>query len=260
MKYGTLTIGLMVALTLYAGHYVSAEQMHAAGENKTIIMFIPDTDWPPYLIDDPRYPGGGVLLEVFKAIAEPMGYTVETKRLPNKRGWLLLNRGDVHVHAKALEWVEIPENYLWSEPFMQHEGVLLYPADSNLEYTTPEALYGKTLVGIEGFIYPGLEAHFDQGKINRINVTSPFAMLDILKLRRADAAIVNKDETLWLFKNRPELEPERFRLELTPHGKADYRYVFTKDARWIPFIEEFNIRLSEMKSNGELDAILNQYR
>lgn len=235
-------------------------RVEANADDKTIIMFIPDTDWPPYLINDPRYPGGGVLLEVMRAVVTPLGYEVKTCRLPNKRGWELLNCREVDAHAKAKEWVKYPDNYQWTAPFMLHEGVLLYRSNNNLEYTKPEALYGKTLVGIKGFIYPTLEPHFGPGKIHRIDVSNPFAMLELLNLGRVDAAMVNKNETLWLFKNRPDLNPERFRLDSKPFGSAGYRYVFNNDKRWAPFIEKFNARLDEMKRNGDLDKILDQYR
>jgi polar amino acid transport system substrate-binding protein len=233
---------------------------HALAQNKTITMFIPDTDWPPYLMDDPQYPGGGVLKEVFTAIAEPMGYTVHMKKLPNKRGWLLLDKGEVDVHAKAKVWVENPDKYLWTDSFMDHEDCLLYRANSKHHYTTPKALYGKKILAIEGFVYPLFEFYFEEGKIIRMDVNDPYAMLEMLSMGRADAALVNKNETLWLFRNKPDIHPERFRIESIPHSSAEYRYVFTLDYKWIPFIHEFNQRLEVMKQDGRLKKILDQYR
>jgi len=258
--YRISIISLLICLTISAGQLIAPATSHADVSDKTLVMFIPNTDWPPYLINDPQYPGGGVLLEVMRAVTEPLGYNVIPKKLPNKRGWLLLESGEVNVHAKAKEWVTEPENYLWTEPFMQNEDVLLYLYGSNIEYTQPELLYGKTLVCIQDFIYPAFEKHFGPDKITRVDVASPFAMLELLGRGRVDAAIVNKSETLWLFRNRPDLKPQRFRMDNNPCGSAGYRYVFTKDSRWLPFIEQFNKRLKEMKNNGQLKAILDQYR
>lgn len=253
-------IPLLVLLSISISVLLMPSLSRATDHDKTMIIFIPDTDWPPYLINDPQYPGGGVLMEVLRAVAEPLGYKVTPERLPNKRGWYLLDQGDVHVHAKAKEWVTNPDDYLWTEPFMQHEGVLLYRYGSRIQYTGPEALYGKKLTCIKGFIYPELEEHFGPDKITRVDVTSPFAMLELLGRGRVDAAIVNKNETLWLFRNRPDLKPQRFRMDETPCEAAGYRYVFTNDKSWLPFINEFNKRIKEMKRNGELKAILDQYR
>ncbi len=74
-----------------------------AGE-KPIVMFVPDTQWPPYYVDESSDSGGSILIEVLKAVAEPMGYTIQTKTLPNKRGWFMLENGEVDAHAKAKEW------------------------------------------------------------------------------------------------------------------------------------------------------------
>jgi len=228
--------------------------------DRTIVMFLPDTDWPPYLISAPNQPNKGVLVEVLTAVAAPLGYTIQVERLPNKRGWLLLNAGDVNVHPKAKEWVKNPERYSWTDPFMMSEDVLLYPASSDFKYTNPEGLYGKTVAAINGFIYPVLEEHFASGKIRRVDVASPYAMLDLLDLGRVDAALVNRSETQWLFRNRPELKPERFRMDDAPFDSAGYRYAFTKAEDWQPFIDEFNKALKAMKKNGKLKAILDQYR
>lgn len=245
-------VGILLSLVLLAPN--------ALAEDKKLIMFIPDTDWPPYLIDDPQYPGGGVLVEILTTIAKPLGYTVETKRLPNKRGWVQLDNGEVHVHAKAKEWVSNPEDYLWTAPFMTNEDVLIYQADSTLNYTSPEQLYGKSVAAIDGFVYPALESHFGPGKIKRRGVASPFAMLELLSRGRVDAALVNKSETQWLFRSRPDLKPEQFRMDDKPFDLAGYRYVFTQKGNWQPFIDAFNEKLVEMKKNGELNKILNKYR
>ena len=231
----------------------------AFAEDKTIVMFIPDTDWPPYLIDDPKFPGGGVLVDVLTAVAAPLGYTVETKRLPNKRGWMMLDKGEVDVHAKAKEWVKHPDMYLWTEPFMVNEDVMIYPANKPLHYTTPEKLYGKTVAAMDGFVYPALEPHFASYKITRRGVASPFAMLELVARERVDAALVNRSETQWLFRNRPDLGPERFVMDETPFDSAGYRYAFTKEGDWQPFIDAFNASLEEMKKNGKLQEILSKY-
>jgi len=250
----------ILSLLICCGFLVPFFHGQAIAQDKAITMFIPDTDWPPYLMDDPQYPGGGVLKEIFTTIAEPMGYTVRMKRLPNKRGWLLLEKGEVDVHAKAKVWIETPDKYLWTDSFMYNEDCLLYRANSNQHYTTPKALYGKKILAIEGFVYPVFEPYFEEGKIIRMDVTDPYAMLEMLSMGRADAALVNKNETLWLFRNKPDMHPERFRMDPTSHSTAEYRYVFTHDYKWVPFIREFNQRLKAMKQDGRLKKILDQYR
>jgi len=257
-KFFILTIIFTVIIWTGADFGTTCIQAEAA--ETAITMFVPDTDWPPYLIDDPEYPGGGVFVEILRAAAEPLGYTVKTLRLPNQRGWMMLENGTIDVHAKALEWVPNANDFLWTDPFMQSEDVLLYPANAPLKHSSPLDLYGKSVAAIKGFIYPVLEPHFGPDKIQRIDVASPYAMLELLALGRADAALVNRAETQWLLRNKPELKPERFVLDKTPCDSASYRFAFTKKGHWQPFIKKFNETLKAMREDGRLTAILNKYR
>lgn len=253
----SIPLCVLALLVCIAGGALDAR---AADATKTITMFVPDLDWPPYLITDPEYQDEGALVEIFKAVVKPMGYRVLAKQLPDKRGWELLRSGQIDVHMKAKEWVENPDDYLWSEPFLLSEDVLVFPASSSASFATEVSLYGKTVVAIEGFIYPGMEPLFDDGKVLRVDSTSPYTMLELLARGRVDAALLNRAETQWLFRTRPDLRPKRFRIDEVPCASACYRYVFTKDDKWLPFIKEFNIRLETMKKNGTIKAILDQYR
>ncbi|WP_394699588.1 substrate-binding periplasmic protein [uncultured Pseudodesulfovibrio sp.] len=190
----------------------------AMAEEKTISMFVPDTKWPPYYVDEISNSGGSILTEILKAVAEPMGYTIKTRTLPNKRGWLMLENGEVDVHAKAKEWVDNPDDFLWTDPFMQSEDVLLLPASSTLKYTGPKSLYGKRIAAIKDFAYPKLEKDFAAGNIKRIDVLTPYDMFNLLIKGRADAALVNRVETLWTFRNNPRFKTKRLRLDKKERG------------------------------------------
>jgi polar amino acid transport system substrate-binding protein len=251
-------VPLLRAVALLAALWLALAGVCRADDAKRVIMFIPDTDWPPYVMSDPAHPHGGVLQAVFRAVAEPMGYEVDVRRLPNQRGWMLLDSGEVHVHAKAREWVKNPDAYLWTDPFMPSETVFLYHEDSDIVTAQAADLYGRSVAAIKGFIYPELEAHFGPGRIERVDVASPFTMLELLALGRVDAALVNGAETRWLM--RTDWRLKGFRLDPRPCGHADYRFVFTRDDAWKPFIAEFNARLARMKKDGSLDAILDSYR
>lgn len=231
-----------------------------ASQHKTITLFLPNTNWPPYLIHNEQGPEGGLFAEILEKIAEPMGYNVIVKFLPDKRGWLLLDAGDVDAHVKAKEWVAEPEKYYWTDPFLLSEDVLLYSRDCQIQYDSPESLYGRHVAAIESFVYPALESHFRQKNIYRVNVSFPCTMLDLLEYERVDAAIVNRAETKWLMRFRPDLGIDRFRMDETPLGSAEYRYLFTRKQDWQPFIDDFNQALRDMKKDGRLKAIIDKYQ
>ncbi|WP_272699110.1 substrate-binding periplasmic protein [Desulfovibrio sp. Fe33] len=253
-----LPLPLLLLFAAAPGH---AQRAFAASPPKNaLVMFIAHADVPPYYIGGPGAPDRGILPDVLKAVAEPLGYALSFKQLPDKRGWDMLEHGGVDVYASAREWKDEPDRFLWTDPFMPNEDVLVYRAGCSIQYLSPETLHGTTVACIKGFFYPALQAHFGPGGITRLDATSPDVMLELLRLGRADAAIVNRTEIHWMFHHREDIDSRQFRVDPTPAGTASIRFVFPKNRGWEPVIEQFNLRLREMKADGSLEAVLDRYR
>lgn len=249
----------LVALLLLAALNGATSAFAAQARNR-LVLFIAHADVPPYYIDALGQPGGGILPDMLRAVIAPMDMDLTILRLPDKRGWAMLRNGEVDVYASAREWAPNPEGFLWTEPFMPSEDVLLYRADSTLAYNRPEDLYGKNVAGIKGFVYPALESHFGTGHIERIDATTPDALLQLLTLGRADAILINRTEIGWMFRNRKDLNPAQFRMDPTPVDRAWIRFVFSANQGWEPVAERFNARIRVMRKNGAIENVLNRYR
>jgi len=231
-----------------------------AQEKTGLVMFIAHADVPPYSLREPKPENHGILMDVLRAVTAPLGYAVTAWRLPDKRGWDMLENGGVDVYASAREWIENPDRFLWTDPFMANEDVLLCLVDKPLAYAGPKSLHGTTVACIKGFVYPALEDHFRPGGIIRMDATSPEAMLELLVRGRADAVLVNRTEIQWILRARRDLEPRRFRLIQPPVGRVPFRFVFPRNRGWEPLVAQFNRRLAAMRSDGSLKAILDRYR
>jgi len=253
---GKHPIVALLACLMSLGGILTALPGHAA-EKQELILFLPDTDWPPFVTQESD---GGVFGELLRAIVEPMGYSVRVRSLPERRGWEMLDDGLVDVHVKAREWVDEPDKYLWSEPFMLNEDVLLYAAARPLEYTTPEALYGISVATIRGFFYPPFEPHFGPGKITRVDVATPYAMLDLLERNRVAAALVNRAETEWMLHHTPSIDPSRFVLDKRDFDQAQYRFLFSRKSGRKALVAKIDKALTAMRRDGRLKAILDKYR
>lgn len=247
----------MLAALLYAAFLAPATQ---AAEQRKVTMFLPNTNWPPYIMDGSHQRAGGILGEVFEAIAGPLGYSLRIKYLPERRGREMLDDGLVDINAMARKWVPDPDRYIWTDPFMLSEDVLLSTEKTPLHFTTPEALYGKTLAAIRGFVYPKLEPHFGPGKITRVDVTTPHEMMRLLGRGRVDGAMVNRAGTQWMLKQHSEFNAGLYHLDETAFDSAAYRFLFRKDGNWGPVRDQFNKALRAMKKDGRLKKILDQYR
>ncbi|WP_394699831.1 substrate-binding periplasmic protein [uncultured Pseudodesulfovibrio sp.] len=227
---------------------------------KGMVMFIAHADVPPYYIANSGGVNNGILMDVLRAVTGPLDRTVTSMRLPDKRGWYMLTHGGLDVYATAREWIENPDRFLWTDPFMANEDVLVYRVGSPQIYSGPESLLGRNVACIRGFIYPPLEASFKSGKITRLDAPSPEAMLELLLRGRADAVLVNRTEILWLLRTDKNLEPHRFRIDPQPVDRAFIRFLFPRDRGWEPMVDAFNRRLEAMRTDGSLKAILDRYQ
>ena len=234
----------------------SESMAHARG----LVLFMPDEDWPPYQMNDPSFQSEGVILDVLREMIKPFGLSLGIEALPKRRGWDMLTHGEVDIHASAREWVEEPDRFLWTEPFLLNEDVLLFKAGKTIPYVSPDSLKGCSVAAMDDFVYPVLEPSFREGTIKRVDCESPYSMLEMLDRGRVDAALVNRGETLWLFRNHPELHPERFAMDKTPFDSAWYRFILPRERGWEKYIGLFNQRLKAMKRDGTLKAILDRYR
>ncbi|MGE4292598.1 MAG: substrate-binding periplasmic protein [Desulfovibrio sp.] len=232
----------------------------AQATQRMLVAFVPDTNWPPYLLGNTEDQPIGLLPDLLREVLEPLGYGVRFLHLPNKRGWVMLDSGEVDLHFKAREWVPNADDYLWSDPVFDSENVLLSSRKRPLDFDTLDDLKGLRIAVISSFVYPRLNELFTSGEAVRIPVDSPFSMLNLVDMGRVDAAVVNRSETQWLFQNRPKLHGERFVLTEKALDVSPYRFVFTKRKNWAPLMERINEQLATMKADGRLDEILQRYR
>jgi len=249
-------LALLAFLCLGGGTSCRADSAAPGG---TLTMFIPATDWPPYTIIAPGHKQQGVLVDLFMAVAESLGYQGRVFSVSEKRGWDMLQTGGADLYCKAKEWVPNHTHYLWTNTIMRNDDVLYVRDDNPVQFNDIKDLYGMKIGVIKYFVYPGLEAAFKSGMITRVNVTSPYALLEMVALGRIDAALMNLKGTQWMMRTRPELNAKRFRLLKKPVDSAWYRFLFPKGKNYQPLVRKFNQAIQKLKQDGTFKAIFAQY-
>jgi len=248
---------LKLYFSLFCLLFVTANTAFANPENKEIILSFSKKGWPPFLINSNKK--NGILLDILNQISDKHGYKVIVKHYPGKRGTMYLKIGQVDARPKAKEWVANPDNYIWTDPVIYSEDVLVMHKDSKLKFRDPKDLIGKIVVTIFGYKYPSLEKFFNENKIRKRSVLNELKMLEIVKIKYADAAIMNKLVALWLIKQDPTYKLSDFKFSEKPLSKAGYRIMFTKKYKWQPFVDIFNDELAKMKERGMLADIIKKY-
>jgi len=215
--------------------------------------------YPPYYIVDGDV-HTGITHDILVSALTDMGWSLRTVFHSEPRGLIQLDRNMVDCRGKAKEWIDNPDDYLWTEPFLFPQEVLVSRAEAPVDFE--DTLSGKDLVivGIFGFAYPRLKPCCDGGSTRRIDVASPDHQLFLLKLGRADAAIMDEFTARWLIKTSGQYKVDEFHIPPIDGTRVGYRLMFSKLRDWGPFIHSFDKRIAEMRKRGDIDRILRSYR
>ncbi|WP_297795029.1 transporter substrate-binding domain-containing protein [uncultured Marinobacter sp.] len=223
---------------------------------KTLHFNVSPNGYPPYLIVEGQQPSG-IMWDVVTLIAERIGYEVVPEQIPRKRVDEMLLTGYIDATSRAVEWTDNPEQFLFTDAIVEVEEVVFIPTDSDLTYQTPEDLFSQTVVTHLGYLYPLMEPHFQSGAIKRFDVSRDRDMFAfLLHGEHFDAAIADRLVGQWILRN--EGWRKDFRISKESLSNYGFRLMLRKDQE--NFARRFNAELANIRENGELDAILSQYR
>ncbi|WP_375193773.1 substrate-binding periplasmic protein [Marinobacter sp.] len=256
MKNRTSRLALLFvsAFLFLASPFVSA--VGNTDQSRVFHFNISPNGYPPYLIVDGSEPSG-IMWDVVTTICKRLGYGIKPEQIPRKRVDQMLLEGYIDGTPRAREWVENPERFLFTDPVVDIEEVFFVPGPTPFSYSSPEDLLSKTIVTHLGYRYPPLEPYFEDGRIRRFDVSRDRDMFTfVLHGQRFDAAVADKLVGRWILRN--EGLQKQFSITSESISNYGFRLMLRKD--WQAFANDFNAELARMKANGELDAILANYR
>jgi polar amino acid transport system substrate-binding protein len=228
----------------------------ASKENQVFRFNVSPNGYPPYLIVDQSQPSG-IMWDVVSVVAQRLGYTVVAEQIPRKRVDQMLLEGYIDGTPRAREWADDPEQFLFTDAVVDIEEVFFAPAQSEFTFESPEDLISKTIVTHLGYRYPPLEPYFEEGRIRRFDVSRDRDMFTfVLHGDRFDAAVADRLVGKWILRN----EGLRQHFDITSKSISNYGFRLMLRKDWQSFANRFNEELARMKKNGELDAILANYR
>ena len=249
----TLGTLLFALVTLSPSAFASQE----ISQEKQVFRFnVSPNGYPPYLIVHQNQPSG-IMWDVVSVVARRLGYTVIAEQIPRKRVDQMLLEGYIDGTPRAREWADDPEQFLFTDPVVDIEEVFFVPAQSGFSYESPDDLVSKTIVTHLGYRYPLLEPYFEEGRIRRFDVSRDKDMFTfVLHGDRFDAAVADRLVGKWILRN----EGLRQHFDITSESISNYGFRLMLRKDWHSFANRFNEELAKMKENGELDAILANYR
>lgn len=213
--------------------------------------------YPPYTILEQDGAINGIMVDVLEKVASATGYHVEYLEIPRKRVDMMIEQGLLDATPRAIEWTMEAERFLFTDPIISIRDVLFSPASKPLQFERIEELVGTRLRTHVGYRYEPLEKYFANGLIYRHDDAYEEQMLNnlIMSKRRFDAAIVDELVGYWL------INENQWEGQLVASNNAiasvGYRLMFNKS--FAAFVKRFNAALEDMKSNSELQTIIDKY-
>jgi polar amino acid transport system substrate-binding protein len=233
--------------------------IEATPEKGTILLGVTSDGWPPYIfVNDGDI--SGIAIDVLRTISEKGGYVLQIGVYPARRADRLVREGLLDAILDAKEWAPEPELFLWTDPIIDSEDLLISSKDNPIVFEKIDDLFGKTIGTRFNYMYPTLERYFKVGSIQRVDARSDTAMLKMVYSGRTDAAVINKWVALWVLKQEDQLKYADFVFSKQLIDRAGYCVMFTSHYDWLPFIGFFNAELHAMKQDGRFSNIISKYR
>ncbi len=227
-----------------------------SSEEKVFRFNVSPNGYPPYLINDGDQTTG-IMWAVVEEISGRLGYRVEAHKVPRKRVDQMLASSVIDGTSRAREWTTGPENFIFTDPVVEIEEVVFFPANSPHSFEVIEDLFSLTLVTHLGYHYPELTPHFESGNIKRFDVSRDQDLfIYVLNGDELDAAVADRLVGQWILYT--EGMKDNFRASNVTLSKVGLRIMLRPE--WQAFAKAFNKELASMRKAGEIEKILSRYR
>ncbi|MGQ5524197.1 substrate-binding periplasmic protein [Chitinimonas sp. PSY-7] len=216
-------------------------------------------EWPPYAGES--LPDGGIGTRIVRAALAEEGISAEFEYLSWKRGLEIAKRG---MLDGAILWVPLPEreiDFLFSDPIMLTDFVLLYRQNKPLEANKPVQSKGFQFGMANGYSYekmPELTSLVRESGKTAVVVADDEAGIKALLQERIDIFPIDRQVGLWVLANMPT--PSIPILVHEPPIRVDKLVVLfsrkSPRSKWLQ--ERLNAGLAKLRASGQLNAWLKE--
>ncbi|MBB5017175.1 polar amino acid transport system substrate-binding protein [Chitinivorax tropicus] len=219
------------------------------------VVGLPEKDIPPFSFSQ----GGqlaGIYRDLFDRLNALTGDTYRYVHIPAMRLMRAFEQGQIDIEPGVNpSWRDGQHvESIYSVHFARTTDVLLI-RNGVLKPTSLSQLSGATIGTVRGFVYPGLEASFNNRHFNRDESSDEFQLLLKLAANRYDYAVVNRSIADYWLHNRPAAAPWRVGLVV---GEADV--MLRMQPKHKAALGRINAALTKLRQSGEIEAIYQKYQ
>ncbi len=221
------------------------------------IRFVTYHRSPPFITDEDK--GIGLTYELARLLSDRSDgrfqFVVEPKSRPDLNE--MLGAGERFV----VPWVNPhwfkntqAANLKWTGPIIDDGNAVIFEASSSLEYSGPESLIGKTVAGLRGGYWVGVDDLIKTAKVKKHDTPTYWEAMREVLLGRVDAAIVPYSAAKFLIARNDK--PGAFRFASTPHSRYQRHFMISGQG---PVGEYLDRQSRVLEGSPEWLAITSQY-
>ncbi|WP_163833199.1 substrate-binding periplasmic protein [Spartinivicinus ruber] len=217
----------------------------------------------PFQIEESDKEHSGIVTDIVKEVFKNSDYQLTTHTYPFKRMISIMEQKKYKnwVTFGSPAWPGIQNENLSTLPVYNVENVMLIKKPG-FKYEKSSDLFGKTVILMDGFDYPGIEDLVKQGKIKEIRVkghSAAFNILDRPTMAKFTGFIELKARILYNLRQVQRNTDEYLMLDVGDIAD-NYSIHLAFSKQMDKNIQEFiNNKLSSLRDEGKLENIVNKY-
>lgn len=228
-----------------------------ANKDLTILLAYGDNDGAPYAIEESDKLSAGLIKDISTELAAFLDLNIEYVKIPRQRIERYLENNDIHIVLFSNpDWLSNSEKLQWSDEIFYEEDLVVVREDNPKTFNKIEDLRGMTLGTIRGYHYANLQPYFDDKFFVRYDVSTLEVNFIRLSLNRIDSLV--GANVLIKYYLKTSRNPESFKVLPFTVSSHPVKAAISPNA---PIdINKFNAALSQLKSEGVIEAILEKYQ
>lgn len=249
MKYLGLNLKLAAVL-------VAVSSFSGAVAADTLRVMLHAGSFPPYFFEegDSRT---GTIKDIFKALSQETGDSIEYVRVPFNRALYMFEAGKIHIEPMTNPAYRGESNVpgVYSIPFTVADETILFKKGHYKKVESQEDFLGETIGVVKGYYYPKYSPYFEDGRIESSPEQSENKLIQLLVSGRIHQALINKDFAQYQIKNQ-DLGNELVLGESYHSLDMMIRFHPSKSDA----VERFNKAILKLKADGTIEKIYDEYR
>ena len=233
------------------------------GYAKTINYVVIDNQAKPFQIEENSSNHSGIITDIVNEIFKDSGYEVKFHTLPFNRMMKMLSTGKIKnwITYGSPSWGGVQAEHLSRLPVYHVEHKLVTNPSYSGEVDKVEDLFGKTLILLHGFDYPGLEPYLKAQTIKEIRVKNHDSAFRLLKRLSDKAGFVEMSLRIEYNLKLTNRDPGMFLQKNFSTVISDYDIHLAMDPDMEFSFDSFvNDRLAVLTKDGTLKRIVDSYQ